>query len=173
MSNFNTTSINTTKTATYFTFDHINKKIVGSEFNFKMSGNSTKPQYVALVNAMAMHPNYTLTPIPSSKKVEKKQSYKGLNSDLITEYVEVFGNAAQKAELDKMVNDNEAFPAIKSWFLDYFKAGFSVEKAKRDIAHRKLSTKKATVRKVVKANMVKAEEAKASAPIDFPKVVNQ
>ena len=34
-----------TQTAAYFTFNHINKTIVGTEFNFKMAGNPIKPQY--------------------------------------------------------------------------------------------------------------------------------
>lgn len=145
--------------AAYFTFDLIRKTIVGSEFNFKMAGNPTKAQYDALMDAMAMQPTYTLAPIAPTKKVEKKQSYKGLTSDLIAEYVGVFGNDTQKAELEKMVNNNETYPTIKSWFLDYFKVGFTVEKAKREIANRKLNTRKAVVRKVVKASMVKAAPA--------------
>lgn len=140
--------------AAYFTFDHIHKTIVGSEYNFKMAGNPTKAQYDALMAAMELHPKYKLAPIASQKKVEKKQTYKGLTSDLIAEYVEVFGSDTQKAELDKMVNDNETHPTIKSWFLDYFKVGFTVEKAKREIANRKLNTRKAAVRKVVKAASV-------------------
>ena len=146
MSNIN----NTPKTATYFTFDHIGKRIVGSEFNFKKSGDDRTPQYEALMTAMARHPSYTLTPIASQKKVEKKQTYAGLTCALITEYVDAFGNDTQKAELEQMVNDNEAYPAIKSWFLDYFKCGFTVEKAKREIAQHKLKAKKGKVRKAVR-----------------------
>ena len=145
MSNVNATT--KSASATYFTFDHIGKRIVGSEFNFKKSGDDRTPQYEALMTAMERHPNYSLSAL--APKV-KKQTYAGLTCDLITEYVEVFGNDAQKAELEKMVDDNEAYPAIKSWFLDYFKAGFTVEKAKREIAHRKLNAKKAKVRKAVR-----------------------
>ena len=163
MSNINAIS----KSANYFTFDHIGKRINGSEASFKKAAIFGTAQYEALMAAMECHPSYTLNSIASQKKVEKKQSYKGLTCDLITEYVEVFGNDAQKAELKQMVNDNEAYPAIKSWFLDYFKCGFTVEKAKREIAHRKLKAKKSKVRKVIKANMVKAEEAKAP-----PAVIN-
>jgi hypothetical protein len=94
----NTTStINNTRTATYFTYDHFGKKIVGSELNFKKSGNPNNPQYAALMAAMAAHPNYELSAV--APKV-KKQTYAGLNCELITEYVELFGNEAQKAELD-------------------------------------------------------------------------
>ena len=149
----NTTStINNTRTATYFTYDHFGKKIVGSELNFKKSGNPNNPQYAALMAAMAAHPNYELSAV--APKV-KKQTYAGLNCELITEYVELFGNEAQKAELAELVDNNEAYPTIKSWFLDYFKCGFTVEKAKSVIAHHKLNARKAKVRiKVAPAAVV-------------------
>lgn len=147
--------------AAFFTFDHFNKKIVGSELNFKKSGVPGSTQYNALMEAMAAHPNYELSAV--APKV-KKQTYAGLNCELITEYVELFGNEAQKAELDQMVNDNEAYPAIKSWFLDYFKCGFTVEKAKREIAHHKLNARKATVRKAVRV--------KVSPSVEAPAVIN-
>ena len=161
------TNTNNTRTATYFTVDHFKHQIIGTEQNFKKSGILGSDQYNALMEVMAAHANYTLTVKMSDKKVEKKQSYKGLTSDLITEYVELFGNEAQKAELEQMVNDNEAYPAIKSWFLDYFKCGFTVEKAKREIAHRKLNTKKATVRKAVRVKVAPAAVAEAPAVINF------
>ncbi len=163
MSTINNNS-NNTRPATYFTYDHFGKKIVGSELNFKKSGNPNNPQYAALMKAMADHPNYTFAPV--APKV-KKQTYAGLNSALITEYVELFGNEAQKAELNQMVNDNEAYPAIKSWFLDYFKCGFTVEKAKREIAHRKLNTKKATVRKAVRVKVAPATVVEMPAAANF------
>ena len=159
-----TTNTNNTRTATYFTYDHFNKKIVGSELNFKKSGNSNNPQYAALMSAMAAHPNYELSAV--APKV-KKQTYAGLNAALITEYVELFGNEAQKAELNQMVNDNEAYPAIKSWFLDYFKCGFTVEKAKRYIAHRKLNTKKDTVRKAIRVKVAPATVVEMPAAANF------
>lgn len=159
-----TTSTNNTRTATYFTYDHFNHKIIGSELNFKKSGNPNYPQYEALMAAMAAHPNYELSAV--APKV-KKQTYAGLNTGLIAEYVELFGNEAQKAELNQMVNDNEAYPAIKSWFLDYFKCGFTVEKAKREIAHRKLNTKKATVRKAVRVKVAPAAVVEMPAAANF------
>ena len=159
---------NETPKTNCFTFNHLNKTIVGSALNFKRAGNPENPQYGALMAALEMHPTYTLAPIPAKHKVEKKQTYKGLTAELITEYVEVFGNEAQKAELAKMIDDNENYPAIKSWFLDYFRAGFTVEKAKREIARRKLNAKKAIVHKAVRAKSVKANAAVS----EFPDVAN-
>lgn len=149
MSNIITFSAST-KTAAYFTFDHINKTIIGSEYNFKMSGNPLKPQYNALMTAMAMQPNYTLDPIPSKKKVEKKQSYEGLTISLMEEYLNIAyeGELAEEArkQFAAMKAKHElkelAYPTIKSWFLDLFPK-FNVNKAKAQISEKKLENNKA------------------------------
>lgn len=149
MSNIITFSAST-KTAAYFTFDHINKTIIGSEYNFKMSGNPLKPQYNALMTAMAMQPNYTLDPIPSKKKVEKKQSYEGLTISLMEEYLNIAyeGELAEEARKQfaamkaKHKLKELAFPTIKSWFLDLFPK-FNVNKAKEQISEKKLENNKA------------------------------
>ena len=171
----NTTSSSTIKTAIYFTFDHFNKKIVGTEQNFKKSGISGTAQYNALMAAMSAHPNYELSAM--APKV-KKQTYAGLNFELMMDYVDIKGNEVQKAEFEEIVNEDASFPVIKSWFVENFKVGFTVEKAQREIAIAKnnakkkaaenaLKAKKASVRKVVKANMAKAAEVKTS-----PAVIN-
>lgn len=163
-----TTAIDTSFTA-YFTFDHVGERIIGSEFNFKMSGNPTKPQYNALMAAKAMQPTYKFAPIASTKKVEKKQTYKGLNFELMMDYVEFKGDEVQKAEFEAHVNNDASYPTIKSWFLDNFKAGFTVEKAKREIAEHKLGQKKSKVRAAVKVKMVKPAPA---AVVDLPSASN-
>ena len=156
----------TTKTAIYFTFDHFNKKIVGTEQNFNKSGISGTAQYKALMEAMSAHPNYSLSVM--APKV-KKQSYKGLTFELMMDYVEFKGSEIQKAEFEAHVNNDEAYPALKSWFLDNFKAGFTVEKAKREIAEHKLGQKKSKVRTAVKVKMVKPAP---SAVVELPTASN-
>ena len=152
-------------TATYFTFNHINKTIVGSEFNFKMSGNPTKPQYEALMTAMAMQPTYTLAPIASTKKVDKKQTYAGLTLALMADYIRIAATEQVKAEFNHMVEDkNTTYPTLKSWFLDEFKH-FNVNQAKAQIAKYDLTARKTAVRTAVKVKTVNASEAKATAPI--------
>ena len=153
MTNTTSSSISTTKTAIYFTFDHFNKKIVGSELNFKKSGVPGSAQYNALMEAMAAHTNYALSAVAPKKE---KQTYKGLNTDLIREYVEIKGTEVQKAELAEMIGNGEAYPTMKSWFLDDFKVGFTVEKAKREIAYRKLNAKKKAVRAAVRVRVAPA-----------------
>ena len=149
----------TAMTANYFTFNHINKTIVGSEFNFKMSGNPTKPQYEELMAAMAMQPNYTLAPIASKKKVEQKQSYEGLTMEVMEEYLNLVyeGELATEARAKfaemkaKKEEKKIAYPTIKSWFLDLFPK-FNVNKAKMEIKAKKLDNAKAPY-KVVKVSV--------------------
>ena len=150
--------------ATYFTFNHINKTIVGTEFNFKMSGNPNKPQYEALMKAMAMHPNYTLAPIASTKKVEKKQTYAGLTLPLMSDYIRIAGTEQVKAEFNHMVEGKTAYPTIKSWFLEEFKH-FNVNQAKAQIAKHDLTARKAAVRTAVKVKTAKVAPAVVEMPI--------
>ena len=141
---------NASKPANYFTFDHIGKKIVGSEFNFKKSGDDSTPQYEALMAAMERHPNYTLSAIPSKKKVGKKRSYEGLNMSLMEEYLNIVyeGELAEVARAKfaemktKKENKEMTFATIKSWFLDLFPK-FDVDKAKKEIKAKKLASAKA------------------------------
>ena len=155
--------------AAYFTFDHITKTIKGSEFNFKKAGTPTNPQYEALMAAQELHPTYSLAPIAPEFK---KQTYKGLNFDLMMEYVAYIGNDIQKAEFEEIVNSNATYPTIKSWFLDYFKVGFTAEKATREIeaakkkiAQAELKARKAKVRATVKATVKKADSNVVEMPI--------
>ena len=150
---------NTAKTSNYFTFDHVKERIVGSEYNFKMAGHADKPQYAALMEAKKRHPDYELTPVASSKKVEKKQSYEGLNRPLIEQYLEFKGNEILQAEYQKMKDEKFPFPTVKSWFLDNYKR-FDVKKAKAEMAKGKLVAKKANIRLAVQK-----KQSNSSAPI--------
>ena len=163
MSNVNATVKSTS--ATYFTFDHIGKRIVGSEFNFKKSGDDSTPQYEALMAAMERHPNYTLSAIPSKKKIEKKRSYEGLNMSLMEEYLNLVyeGELAEvaRAKFAEMKAKKEkkemAFATIKSWFLELFPK-FNVNKAKLEINAKKLENAKAPY-KVMKVSVKASHSA--------------
>jgi len=154
-----------TKTATssknLFTFNHIDKTIVGTEHHFNQAGIPNSTAYNALMAAMEMQPTYSLAPIASTKKVEKKQTYKGLDMGLMADYIRIAGNEQSQAEFNHMVEGKTAYPTIKSWFLEEFKH-FNVNQAKTMIAKHELTARKTAVRTAVKVKMVKAEEAKAS-----------
>ena len=154
-----------TKIATFsknlFTFNHIDKTIVGTEHHFNQAGIPDSTAYKALMAAMEMQPTYSLAPIASTKKVEKKQTYAGLTLGLMADYIRIAGTEQVKAEFTHMVEDKTAYPTIKSWFLEEFKH-FNVNQAKTMIAKHELTARKTAVRTAVKVKMVKAEEPKAS-----------
>jgi hypothetical protein len=146
-------------TAKFFRYNMFNDTIEGSELNFKKAGNPTSEQYAELMQFKAFQPTFKFAPIASTKKVEKKQTYKGLNFELMMDYVEFKGNEIQKAEFEEIVSSNATYPTIKSWFLDNFKVGFTVEKATREIAQHKLGERKDKVRAAVRVKPVKAAPA--------------
>ena len=145
----------------FFRFNLFNDTIEGSESNFKKAGNPTSAQYAELMQFKAIQPTFKFAPIASTKKVEKKQTYKGLDMGLMADYIRIAGDEQSQAEFNHMVEGKTAYPTIKSWFLEEFKH-FNVNQAKTQIAKYELADRKATVRKVVKAKMVMAEEPKAS-----------
>lgn len=178
-----TSSSSTIKTASTskkfaFTYNHITKKIVGTDINFEKAGIPGSDLEKELLARMEARPTYGFTIIPTEQK-PAKQSYKGLNFDLMMDYVELKGTEFQKAEFEEIVNRDSSFPVIKSWFVENFKVGFTVEKAKHEIATAKnnakkmaakesLKAQKAAVRKVVKANMAKV----APAVVELPSASN-
>lgn len=165
-SSSNNTAINPITSAKFFRYNVLKNTIEGSELNFKKAGDPTSAQFAELMEFKALLPSFTLAPI--APKV-KKQTYKGLNTDLIREYVEIKGSEAQKAELAEMIENEDVFATIKSWFLEDFKVGFSVEKAKREIAEHKLNARKAKVRTAVRVKTVKAAPA---AVVEMPAAAN-
>lgn len=145
----------------FFRFNILNDTIEGSEFNFKKAGDPTSEQYAELMQFKAIQPTFKFAPIASTKKVEKKQTYKGLDMTLMADYIRIAGNEQSQAEFKHMVEGKTAYPTIKSWFLEEFKH-FNVNQAKTMIAKHDLTARKTAVRTAVKVKMVKAEEAKAS-----------
>lgn len=142
----------TTVSTTYFTYDHINKKIDGTEENFRMSGIPGSAQDLALMACRKQHPDYEYRIVKYKKE---KNSYKGLKRELMHDYIDCFGVKAQMDEFVKMKNENASFGALKSWFLKEFPAFNNVEKAKKEIQKYRLGAfveKHAVVAVVPKSN---------------------
>lgn len=87
-----------TQTIKFFTFDHVHKQIIGSQFNFDKSGIFGTDQYAALMIAMEKHPNYELFPVAP---IKEKQTYQGLNKPFMDKYIQAVATEAIKAEYKK------------------------------------------------------------------------
>lgn len=151
------TATATTSKKFAFTFDHINKKIVGKDVDFQKAGIPGSALEEELNTRMAERPSYTFHVIETEKKPAKK-TYAGLTRELMKEYINIQAEekkADLMAQIDKMIADKMAYPTIKSWFLDVFE-DFSVSKAQREIKNHKLISVKAKVR------LVKAKPAAKS-----------
>lgn len=149
-------------TETTFIFNHITKTIDGKANDFKRAGIPGSEHEALLLRRMAAQPTYTLNPI-SPKKNPAKETYAGLNIQLMREFIPTQENAEERmAEFEEFVEKNSSYPTIKSWFIETYK-GFTVEKAKKAItAHEIKSVKKAVV---IKLNAKKT--------VDFAKASNQ
>lgn len=148
--------------AVYFVFDHVGKKILGSEYHFKKAGIPGSMQYEALMERMAAQPSYKLSPIPAKKKVARKQTYAGLTLALMEKYIAIQENSEKlSAEFAQMKADKARYPAIKSWFLDAF-PGFDVKRSEAEIREHNLNTYKAVIRRVQPKVLKALEKAKAA-----------
>lgn len=143
-------NVKATVSTTFFTFDHINRKIIGTELNFKKSGIPGSEQDKELMCRIEEHPNYDFKVLMPTKE---KRSYKGLKRELMYDYIECFGNDEMMKQFQQMKKDGTAFATMKSWFLELFPK-FNVEKAKKDIQKYRLGNVKAKY-KVVKKNTTK------------------
>lgn len=155
----------TTVATTYFTYDHINKKIDGTEENFRMSGIPGSAQDLALMACRKAHPDYEYRIV---KPLKEKNSYKGLKLPLMYDYIDCFGSEEMMEKFNEMKANGTRFPVIKSWFLDMFPK-FNVEKAKKEIRECRLGIIKAQY-KVVKA--APKNRPSTSNIADFPKASN-
>ena len=158
----NTSSSTTNKTASTskkfaFTYNHITKKIVGTDINFEKAGIPGSALEKELLARMAAQPTYTFEIIATEKKPEKR-SYAGLTLEVMEDYLAIWEHEladtarAKFAELKAKHEKKELrFCVIKSWFLELFPK-FDVKKAKKEIKEKKLKDTKAPY-KVVKVSV--------------------
>ena len=165
-----TTSNTTTNTRSSakkfaFTYDHVNKKIIGTDIAFQKAGIPGSALEKELNTRMEERPSYGFAVIETEKKPAKK-TYAGLTMEVMETYLAIYqGELANemRTEFAKMkVKHNKkemSYPTIKSWFLDLF-PHFNVNKAKKAIQDHKLMEAKAP-HQVVKVS------------ISIPKAANQ
>lgn len=133
-------NVKATVSATYFTYDHINKKIDGTMENFQLSGIPGSAQDLALMACVKEHPDYAYRIVKPQKE---KNSYKGLNRPLVYDYLDCFGTDEMMEAFNQMKKDGTGFPTIKSWFLELFPDFGTVERAKKEIQKHRLVQVKA------------------------------
>ena len=170
----NTTSANVVSANIYFTCNHIDKTIDGTEYHFKKASIPGTAQYKQLMARMEAHPTYRLNSI-STKKVSEKRTYAGLNSKLIEAYISIQKDSEQLlAEHKALIDAEVGFPTVKSWFLEKYPK-FNVNKAEKEISAHKLNERKAVIRKVKPVVKEKTNENGKDnhSIVNLPKASNQ
>ena len=153
-----TTSNTTTNTRSSakkfaFTYNHLAKKIVGTDVAFAKAGIPGSDLETELMARMNGQPTYTFEVIETEKKPAKK-TYAGLTMEVMEGYLAVYqGELAveMRAQFAEMKGNKVKYPVIKSWFLDLF-PHFNVNKAKTAIKADNLEKKKAPY-KVIKVSV--------------------
>ena len=97
-------TVKATVSTTYFTYDHINKKIDGTMENFELSGIPGSAQDLALMACQKAHPDYDFRIVKLKKE---KNSYKGLKRELMYDYIDCFGSEEmmEKFQQHTVMND--------------------------------------------------------------------
>ena len=140
-----------------FTYNHLAKKIVGTDVAFAKAGIPGSDLETELMARMNGQPTYTFEVIETEKKPAKK-TYAGLTMEVMEAYLAIYeGELAEemRVQFAKMKAQKEqkkmTYPTIKSWFLDLF-PHFNVNKAKTAIKSSNLEKKKAPY-KVIKVSV--------------------
>ena len=106
------------------TFDYAEKKIIlGAAFNKKASREGT-PEFVKLKKLIRDFEGYEIE-VREIKKPTHKESYRGLNYQLMEEYITIHDNADEiMAEYKdirfKREGHSNRFPYVKQWFLKQY-----------------------------------------------------
>ena len=92
-----------------FTYNFVNKTIVGTKSAINRANKGMKPEYGMLCEMLAEHPDFTVAEKQINHKADKKK-YNGLTLPRMKEYIETQPNSKERL-ID---------PLTKKWFLATF-----------------------------------------------------
>lgn len=140
----------------FFMIDFANKTISGSKNAFRKANDTSSREYAELSEKMARHPDFDIKEKVESQKSkdarEKKETYPGLNRDMIKDCVSILSNEDLTLEYKatSKMKDNK-FTDIKKWFIQYLKDN--------NINYKDLKTKVELVRLEKVKETIREEEA--------------
>ena len=107
-----------------FTYDFVNKTIVGTKSAINRANKGMSPEYDMLCKMLADHPDFTVAEKLIKHKEDKKK-YKGLTLRRMKEYIETQPNSKERliefAAIQKIAAAKGAkYPLTKKWFLATF-----------------------------------------------------
>ena len=107
-----------------FTYNFVNKTIVGTKSAINRANKGLKPEYGMLCEMLADHPDFTVAEKQIKHKADKKK-YNGLTLPRMKEYIETQPNSEKRliefAAIQKVAAAKGAkYPLTKKWFLVTF-----------------------------------------------------
>ena len=107
-----------------FTYNFVNKTIVGTKSAINRANKGMKPEYDTLCEMLAEHPDFTVAEKQINHKADKKK-YNGLTLPRMKEYIETQPNSKERliefAAIQKVAATKGAkYPLTKKWFLATF-----------------------------------------------------
>ena len=137
--------MNNKKSAPRFIINFAEKQIIGTKASFDKAGKGEGAIYEELAAKIKAHPEFTLEVKEQKNRSNKaKQTYHGLNFDLMEKYIAIQPNAdflmrayngAKKMATDTGIS---MYPFVKKWFLGQFDE-FDVAAAKKAISDHNIS----------------------------------
>lgn len=108
-----------------FTFNHIEKTIIGTKSAIKRASVLGSDEYKILNKMMKEQPTYTVSEKIFNKKVESKKTYNGLTLSKMEEFIKTQPNSEENIVLFEAVKKvakarNALYPLTKQWFLEKF-----------------------------------------------------
>ena len=109
----------------HFTYDFVNKAIIGSKAAITKANRGQNPEYAELTKMLAAHPDFTVR-VKDIQKKEGKKTYSKLTIKKMEEYISLQTESKNKLiEFKAVVAVAEAkgakYPLTKKWFLATYK----------------------------------------------------
>ena len=110
---------------TRFTYNFIEKAIIGSKAAIERANKGMNPEYTELTRMLADHPTFNVKEKEIQKK-EGKKTYSALTINRMREYISIQTDSAKKLiefEAVKAVAEAKGakYPLTKKWFLATYK----------------------------------------------------
>ena len=107
-----------------FTYNFVNKTIVGTKSAINRANKGLSPEYGMLCEMLAEHPDFTVAEKQINHKADKKK-YNGLTLPRMKEYIETQPNSKERLiefkAIQKVAEAKGAkYPLTKKWFLATF-----------------------------------------------------
>ena len=115
---------------TRFTYNFIEKTIIGSKAAIERANKGKNPEYAELSGMLAAHPDFTVR-VKDIQKKEGKKTYSKLTFDRMEEYIrtqfsdekELSAKLVEFAAIKKVAEAKGAkYPLTKKWFLAAYPA---------------------------------------------------